>query len=66
MKVELNNNEKSFKPISFNVTIESKDELDMLIIMHAKNCSIPDMMKSEHRDLCYKYLKHIYTILNNI
>jgi len=63
MKVELNN-KKGFEPINLNIVIESKEELDMLIIMHSKNCTIPDIMKSEHRDLCYNYLKEVYRNLN--
>ncbi len=64
MKVELTENKECFKPISITITIETREELDMLIAMHAKNCSIPDLMKKEHTDLCYRYLKNIYSLLN--
>ena len=53
-----------FKPITISITIDTKEEYDMLVSMVGYNISIPNMFsESKHRQLCFDYMNNFREIL---
>ena len=70
MKIE--RTDESFKPIELKITIESKEELEMLYCMSGHELSIPDEMYGRenkhlpHWVLANKFLDSLYNLLSKV